>query len=330
LQTTKKLLLTFQMIILTNLLMGQDIHFSQYFNSPLNVNPAQTGNFEGDWRAIVNYRDQWNALKLPYRTTMASFDQQLSLFNQHLGVGGYLVNDRSGSPVLKTNKIFISGAYYKTISNHNFSAGLQLGYVLKKIDPYTLPEDYNNIDGTFNLKTNPDDFLGYFDVNFGVNWKHKINRFDLEAGLALFHLNHPKESFFGDRSSRTPIRSVLDVSAKTDLATNLYVKPGIMMYSLRGSRDFMLGSQAGVSVPGNRFNVRDIHGGVFFRTTNPSDALIALLGVQVQKFLINFSYDINVSSLNQYTNGRGAFEVSIIYTSISTIIKTFTIPCERI
>ena len=322
--------MTFQMFILTNLLMGQDIHFSQYFNSPLNVNPAQTGNFEGDWRAVVNYRDQWSALNLPYRTTMASFDQQLSLNHEHLSVGGYLVNDRSGNPVLKTNKVFISGAYYKTISNHYLSVGLQIGYVLKRIDQYTLNEDWSQVDGAFKAKSYPDDMLSYLDMNFGVNWKHRINRFDLEAGFALFHINHPKESFFGDRSSRSPMRSILDVSAKTDLASGLYVKPGVMLYSLRGARDFMLGSQAGIAIQGNRFNVKDIHGGLYFRATNPADALIAMLGVQVHKFAINFSYDVNVSSLNKYTNSRGAFELSIVYTSISTIVKTFTIPCERI
>src|ERR1035437_1812077 len=163
------------MFILTNLLMGQDIHFSQYFNSPLNVNPAQTGNFEGDWRAVVNYRDQWSALNLPYRTTMASFDQQLSLNHEHLSVGGYLVNDRSGNPVLKTNKVFISGAYYKTISNHYLSVGLQIGYVLKRIDQYTLNEDWSQVDGAFKAKSYPDDMLSYLDMNFGVNWKHRIN-----------------------------------------------------------------------------------------------------------------------------------------------------------
>jgi hypothetical protein len=122
----------------------------------------------------------------------------------------------------------------------------------------------------------------------------------------------------------------LNASAKTDLSSNLYVQPGFMLYALRGSRDLMLGSQAGFSVLGNRLNVREIYGGLYFRATDPADALIAMLGVKIQKFAINFSYDVNVSSLKTYTNSRGAFEISIIYTSISTIIKTFTIPCERI
>lgn len=330
-QTIKKILVGFSLIFTTNLLIGQDIHFSQYFNSPLSLNPAQTGNFEGDWRAVVNYRDQWRALSnTPYRTASASYDQQLSLYNQHLSVGGYILNDRSGQALLKSNKVFVSAAIHKILNNNELTGGLQIGYAIVTLDQYSLPQDFNPTTGLYDEKSYADDRLSYLDVNFGVNWKRKINKFDLQAGLAFFHLNHPKESFFGDRSSRTPIRSVLNASAKTDLSTNLYVQPGIMLYALRGSRDLMVGSQAGFSVLGNRLNVKEIYGGLYFRATDPADALVAMLGVQIHKFAINFSYDVNVSSLKTYTNSRGAFEISIIYTSISTIIKTFTIPCERI
>jgi hypothetical protein len=92
----------------------------------------------------------------------------------------------------------------------------------------------------------------------------------------------------------------------------------------------MVGSQAGFSMAGNRFNVQDIYGGLYFRATSPSDALMAMLGIKVRNIEVNISYDINVSPLRAYTNNRGAFEISFIYKSISTIIKTFTIPCERI
>jgi hypothetical protein len=38
---------------------GQDIHFSQYYASPLSLNPANTGNYDGDWRLMNSYRQQW-------------------------------------------------------------------------------------------------------------------------------------------------------------------------------------------------------------------------------------------------------------------------------
>jgi len=330
LQAKTKILVTFLMIISTFVIKGQDIHFSQYFNSPLSLNPSQTGDFEGNWRIAGNTRDQWRALNYAYTTSLASYDRQLFFGRHHFAVGGYLIHDRSGNALLNTNDVFFSGAYHKTINNHNLSAGIQVGYVMKKVDQFSLPEDYNQATGQFDLKLNPGEHLSYLDVNLGVGWKRKINKYEPEAGLAFFHINHPKESFFNDESSRLPIRSVLYGSVKTELSSTLYVKPGFMLYALRGSRDVMVGSQAGFNIPGNLFNVKEIYGGLYLRTTSPTDALMAMLGVQVRSIQVNISYDINVSPLKSYTNSRGAFEISFIYTSITTIIKTFTIPCERI
>ena len=65
LQAITKILITFLLIVTANVLKAQDIHFSQYFNSPLSLNPAQTGNFDGNWRIVGNTRDQWRALNYP-------------------------------------------------------------------------------------------------------------------------------------------------------------------------------------------------------------------------------------------------------------------------
>ena len=56
---------------------AQDIHFSQFNNSPLNLNPAQTGLFNGDWRFVGNLRNQWSSVPVPYRTFSLSTDTTL-------------------------------------------------------------------------------------------------------------------------------------------------------------------------------------------------------------------------------------------------------------
>ena len=57
---------------------AQDIHFSQFFASPVLVNPANTGNFNGVARLGLNYRDQWGSVSVPYQTfsTYADFAVQ--------------------------------------------------------------------------------------------------------------------------------------------------------------------------------------------------------------------------------------------------------------
>ena len=55
---------------------AQDIHFSQFANSPLNLNPAQTGLFNGDYRIMANQRSQWSAVPIPYSTFSLGADMR--------------------------------------------------------------------------------------------------------------------------------------------------------------------------------------------------------------------------------------------------------------
>src|SRR5512140_3855896 len=56
---------------------AQDPSFSQFFSSPLNVNPALTGNINGEWRAISNFRSQYAGPAYPYQTGTVSFDAKI-------------------------------------------------------------------------------------------------------------------------------------------------------------------------------------------------------------------------------------------------------------
>ncbi|HEX8607316.1 MAG TPA: type IX secretion system membrane protein PorP/SprF, partial [Pedobacter sp.] len=81
--------------------LAQDLHFSQYFNSPLLVNPANTGFIpEGDHRLGINYRNQWASIGNPYKTFSIFGDGQFfgeRFENGWLGVGGALLRDVAGS-----------------------------------------------------------------------------------------------------------------------------------------------------------------------------------------------------------------------------------------
>ena len=77
----KKIKILFLPVLLAMLSVeawGQDLHFSQYYNTPLLVNPANTGfNPDFDFRAGVNYRNQWASVGSPYKTTSAWGDVKL-------------------------------------------------------------------------------------------------------------------------------------------------------------------------------------------------------------------------------------------------------------
>ena len=75
---------------------GQDIHFSQFNNTPLIINPALTGVFNGNHRVFLNYKDHWGSMGAPYKTYAISYD--MVLFKEkweksYLGGGFYVFND---------------------------------------------------------------------------------------------------------------------------------------------------------------------------------------------------------------------------------------------
>ena len=336
-QAKLKLLLVFLSIFSVKFVNGQDIHFSQYYNSPLSLNPSQTGNFEGDWRAFVNYRDQWRGLAYPFKTISAGYDQKLNIQKHDIGVGGYVFYDNSGL-FLTCAQVYLSGSYHKRLNENDFYGGIQVGYVRKSInyDKISFPDDYkpdeNIFDPGYNTTDNGKSQLSYIDANIGIGWSRKIRKLEPEVGLSFFHINQPTESFESTSSSnKLAMRSAFFASVKTELNPTLYIKPSVLLYMMRGSRNMMIGGQAGHTVQGNRLNVREVYGGLYLRNglADPADAIIVMFGAQIRKITVNISYDLNVSSMRAYTNYRGAFELSLIFKSITTVIKTFTIPCER-
>src|SRR5688572_30936638 len=64
---------------LTLIVKAQDLHFSQFMNSPLTTNPANTGFIpDGDYRLGINYRNQWSSIMaIPYKTMSAFGDIQV-------------------------------------------------------------------------------------------------------------------------------------------------------------------------------------------------------------------------------------------------------------
>src|SRR6187399_2750661 len=97
--------------------LAQDPHFSQFFASPLTLNPAFTGKFDGDFRVAGNYRNQWPSINKAFVTYTASADvsilkNRISEVDQ-FGVGIMGFKDQSGNGVLNYDYVSFSTAYHK-------------------------------------------------------------------------------------------------------------------------------------------------------------------------------------------------------------------------
>ncbi len=316
------------------LLNAQDVHFSQFYSSPLILNPANTGNFEGEWRVSNNIRRQWAAIS-PFNTIAAAYDRQVYVKNQNFGVGLIVLEDISNHAAMNHAGIYFSGAYRKIIDWHYIHVGLQMGYVNKHLggDNVSYPDQFDNNTGFFNpsMGTSEPYFresFSSFDVNVGLSWRKRINIFEPHAGIALFHINQPRESFL-NMDNRLPTRLTFYAGSDIRPANTVYFTPGFLYMSHTGATDIIFGSRISYVFSDNFLEKSVFAGGFLRNNINNSDAFIFLVGMNYNHWSVGLSYDINMSELKAATNNRGGFELSFIYRAISTRIKEFTIPCER-
>lgn len=316
---------------------AQDIHFSQFYASPMSLNPSQTGFFDGNWRFTNNYRTQWSAIGIPYKTISAGFDKPFKLTkDSDIGLGVFFVNDKSGSSMLTVNKLFLSANYMRKIDQiHQIGVGLQVGYIVKSfsLDGLTVPSQYNETSGVFdpelpNNITTWDENINYPDINFGVSYKGDFGKLKPFGGLAIFHINSPEESFLRTEDN-LPMRVVIHGGVEYPLKDNIILKPHLLTMYHKRAGDWIIGSQAYYLLDEGNL-IEKAFGGFEMRTAlNTFDALIFTGGVSVYGFDVGLSYDINVSKLSQATNNRGAFEISIVYKDLSRTLTQVALPCDR-
>jgi type IX secretion system PorP/SprF family membrane protein len=83
---------------------AQDPQFSQFFASPLTLNPALTGKFNGTIRVAGNYRNQWPQINNAFVTSTLSVDGNILpnkiSAGEAWGVGIMAMNDRTANGIL--------------------------------------------------------------------------------------------------------------------------------------------------------------------------------------------------------------------------------------
>lgn len=321
-------------------LNAQDIHFSQFLASPLTLNPAKTGDYDGNWRFMNNFRRQWGSFvspPIPYTTISVGIDKPFEIKRDILALGLIVINDESSDSKFTSNKIFGSIAYHKKNNKSYLRFGLQGGYVIKNYlqNQLTFPNQFDNTTGYFNSaignnETNLGEQSSYMDLNGGVEWTRLGNKFQPEIGISFFHFISPDESFSG-QPNKLPVRQVIYGKGKYLLSKKIFVQPSFLLMNQANASDALIGSHFGYNITTESPLLKTIFTGIYFRDgvkRNP-DSFIMLIGANIKNFEIGFSYDINVSELKSATNYRGGFEISIIYIAPKLRLNQISIPCDR-
>jgi type IX secretion system PorP/SprF family membrane protein len=300
----------------------QDIHYAQYMYSPLNLNPANTGMFDGDYRIAANHREQWNSVTVPYKTYSFSFDMKLEKPGNektHFNAGILLNSDKAGDSEFGTFDGELSFGVIHTFGEderHTLSAGIQTGLIQRSINYNKLTFD-NQFNGDVFDPSAPagEDFqvsrFYYFSLNAGIAWKYRIgDNHSIGSGISLQHLNKPDQTFFDDRSVQLPVRLQFNLNGNIALTDRIHLLPDINMMKQSTFTEYIAGCQA-------RFNLSDKPGKQYALflglEARLKDAVIPMIGMDYNALHIGVSYDVNTSGLKHASNGKGGLELALVY-----------------
>ena len=336
----KKILLSLAVtVVMVAIADAQDPNFSQFFASPLTLNPALTGKFDGTLRVAGNYRNQWPTINNAYVTKTISVDfgimkNKLADIDQ-MGVGVLALTDRAGDGVLVTNSAGLSFAYHKGLDEdgyHQIGAAFQGAYTNKRLDVTKVVfEDeltpYGFVPGTTGeIFSNKQINVSYFDVNAGLLYNGSTNGYNnFYIGASMYHINRPKESFQGGQFILN-VRTTLQAGGKIPVGPYNYFHVSAIHSMQAKAHNTVAGGAFSYNVNSNQDNPTNVYMGAWYRF---NDAVIPYIGLEFNGILIGATYDANTSDLRPASNTRGGMEISMIYIKKPSDPNARKLNCPR-
>jgi type IX secretion system PorP/SprF family membrane protein len=297
---------------------AQDIHFSQFFETPLWRNPSLAGIFTGDVRVQGTYRDQWNSVTDAYRTGSfnAEFKMPVGKGNDFITTGAQMLYDKAGTISWTSTHVLPVFNYHKAVSverNQYLSLGFMGGWVQRRFDvsKVTTNSQYDN-GGLGENFSNAQ--YSYIDGSVGMSFNSDFapnspNNYFI--GAAYHHFNRPNGSFYRNTNIELHPKWVFSAGLKFGISDIAFMTVQADHSRQGGFTETIGGGLYGLKLgedPDNHLYV--IQAGAFLRW---NDALIPVIKIDYHPFSVALSYDVNVSKLKPSSYGRGGFELSVSY-----------------
>ncbi len=328
----KKIIVLFLLIGSGTWSTAQDIHFSQFYMSPLNLNPAMTGVMNCNKRFIANYRNQWASVLRAnaYNTYAASYDQKIPVGRyDYFGIGGGFWGDVAGQLNFGTIQGKLAGSFSKRmagdrVNSHYLVAGFDVGIAQRSID-FSKAQYGSQHDGQGGFDPSlPGEILdknnfAFADVSVGLLWFSVMGDNRFYAGAAYSHLNKPNQSFSNNLIDPLDGKITLHAGGELAIKKDFSVVPGIVMLKQGAAFELNLGTSAKFITQKAQDFEQSFQFGGWLRLANhyekpfTTDAVIVSSRFDFNQYGIGLSYDLNISSLRPASNGNGAFEISLIY-----------------
>ena len=312
------------MIVFSKPSLGQDLHFSQFFEAPLLRNPSLAGIFTGDVRVQGVYRDQWNSFTNAYRTGSlnAEYKMHVGKGDDFITTGVQMLFDKAGTVGLTTTELLPALNYHKSLSNKKvmyLSFGVMGGMIRKNIDMSKMTTDNQYGPGGFDpSRPTGETFVApnftTWDASAGLSFNTSFGTEQantLFVGAAYHHLNRPKNSFY--RNPEIELNAKYVFSAGVKLNVDDYSYFNIQAdHNIQGNYyETIAGALFSYKLGEDPLNpTYTVHAGGFLRW---KDAIIPVIKIDRYPLSVALSYDVNISPLKTASMGRGGVEISVSY-----------------
>ena len=331
----KKIFLFIAVLLVHGYSYAQDPHFSQFFASPLTINPANTGNFSGTLRAALNSRTQLPEFNNPYATKTLSLDAPI--FKKYikeddkLSVGLLILSDQSGNKLLNDNNIAASVSYSKALdenANHSIALGFQVNYSMYRFDPLKANFEDQLTAGGF-TGTSAEMILGNnftkntTDINAGILYTGSTSDNNIfYVGASYYHFAKPAVGFITPTyftNSRINIHggAYFALSDAASLHTSF-------QYQKQGETNELLVGGAFSHYLGTE-NGRELYAGLWSRV---KETMIPYVGLEWNHIRAAFTYDIAAGTTLASSRFYQSSEFSLIYI-LDNKSKAFKLRCPK-
>ncbi len=305
-------------------LSAQDIHFSQFYENAMLRNPALTGIFSGDYKAGVNFRNQWSSLSVPFITVLGSAETRVSVNREtgdHVSFGLTMTYDKAGSINFTSLQIYPAINYNKALEDKHMSylsVGFAGGYIQRSVDMSRMTFSNQWVNGSYDPQ-NPTgenmtfQKLEHFDLSAGVSFNSSMgeqNRVNYYIGAAAYHLARPKQSFDPNENFvRLGTRWTGNLGVQSYVGNNIGITVHINYQNQHPYTEWI----GGGLVSWRHYDMAQetrftLYAGCFIRY---KDAVIPTVKLDYNDYSLTASYDITTSSLRPAAEGVGGFEFSL-------------------
>ena len=303
---------------------AQDPIFSQFFSSPLSINPSLAGNGNADWRMIGNLRNQSIGQGIGnLSTTSLSLDgklfKQQSKTTNYIGGGFMFLQDAGLDGAYKNNSFQLMASSHVSLDDEDMqglSVGLGAAYSNTLIDFSQISFGQQLSSSGFNrtLPTN-EPFLStvkpYVSMSAGITYSYSTEESNFDIGIAGYRFIKTNASALNDPTQLNPPRYNIHADYQTYLNEKTVLNASAMYVLENGLNTYMGGVNFGRILDDTEIPAV-LNLGLFYRG---NEAVIPYVGMMYKNIQAGITYDVNVGSSTNAVGTLKTYELSFIFRS---------------